>query len=58
VHNNRKWRITKPFRFSSFPKEILPSPRAWIETARVLVFYREHAKGGHFAAIESPEALW
>ncbi|KAJ6619460.1 Alpha/Beta hydrolase protein [Mycena sp. CBHHK59/15] len=57
-YRDTTWRITKPFGFSSFPKEILPSPRAWIETTGVLVFYWEHAKGGDFAAIESPEALW
>ncbi|KAJ7505391.1 Alpha/Beta hydrolase protein [Mycena galericulata] len=58
ISDNPKWYITKPFGFSSFPKEILPSPRAWIETTGSLVFYREHDKGGHFAALERPETLW
>ncbi|KAK7048295.1 putative epoxide hydrolase [Favolaschia claudopus] len=57
LSTNPKWHIEKPFGFSAFPKEILPSPRAWIETTGNLVFYREHEKGGHFAAKEVPETL-
>ncbi|KAJ6557413.1 Alpha/Beta hydrolase protein [Mycena vulgaris] len=58
VSNNPELHIIKPFGFSAFPKEILPSPRAWIATTGTLVFYREHDKGGHFAALERPETLW
>ncbi|KAF7365286.1 putative epoxide hydrolase [Mycena venus] len=57
LSNNPKWHITKPFGYSAFPKEILQSPRRWIETTGKLDFYREHDKGGHFAAIERPETL-
>ncbi|KAJ7794168.1 Alpha/Beta hydrolase protein [Mycena olivaceomarginata] len=57
LSSNPKWYITKPFGFSAFPKEIVPSPRSWIEMTGNLVFYREHDKGGHFAAIEAPETL-
>ncbi|KAJ7645429.1 Alpha/Beta hydrolase protein [Mycena polygramma] len=57
VSNNPNWHIKKPFGFSAFAKEILPSPRAWIETTGKLVFYCEHDKGGHFAALERPETL-
>ncbi|KAJ6584890.1 putative epoxide hydrolase [Mycena capillaripes] len=58
VNENPKWHITKPFGYSAFPKEPLPSPRAWIATtASNFVFYREHDKGGHFAALEQPETL-
>jgi microsomal epoxide hydrolase len=44
LSSNPKWHITKPFGFSAFPKEIVPSPRSWIETTGNLVFYREHDK--------------
>ncbi|KAJ7780571.1 Alpha/Beta hydrolase protein [Mycena maculata] len=57
INTNPNWHITKPFGFPSFPKEILPSPRAWIEGTGSLAFYREHDKGGHFAALEHPETL-
>ena len=57
AHENPKWYIHKPFGFSWFPKEIAPVPRVWIETTGNLVWWREHSKGGHFAAIEQPEVL-
>jgi microsomal epoxide hydrolase len=43
--------------FSWFPKEIGAVPRAWIETTGNLVFFREHEKGGHLAALEQPNIL-
>ncbi|KAJ5538459.1 hypothetical protein N7494_007938 [Penicillium frequentans] len=55
--NDPRWYIKKPFGFSSFPQELAPLPRSWIETSGNLVYWGEHAKGGHFAAIEQPEAL-
>ncbi|KAJ9495788.1 hypothetical protein H2202_008831 [Exophiala xenobiotica] len=59
-HGSPKWHIphNKPLGYSWFPKEINPIPRAWIETTGNLVFYRQHEKGGHFAALERPEDLW
>lgn len=33
-------------------------PRAWIETTGNLVWVRQHDRGGHFAALERPEALF
>ncbi|KAH8690457.1 Alpha/Beta hydrolase protein [Talaromyces proteolyticus] len=57
-HGTKRWHINKPLGFSWFPKEITPVPRAWVETTGDLVFYRQHKKGGHFAAMEQPEALW
>ncbi|KAL2065164.1 hypothetical protein VTL71DRAFT_4305 [Oculimacula yallundae] len=50
-------KVRVPFGFSNFPKEIIPVPRSWAETEGNLVFYREHKKGGHFAALEQPSAL-
>lgn len=63
--------IEKPLGFSSFPKELLPVPRSWIETTGNLVHFKNHDKvcsytsggpsdmiqGGHFAALEKPEDL-
>lgn len=57
-HGTKRWHIHKPLGFSWFPKEITPVPKAWVETTGRLVFYRQHEKGGHFAALEQPEILW
>lgn len=58
-HGNPRWRIPdgKPFGFSAFPKEILLVPRAWVERTGKVTFWREHKKGGHFAALEVPEVM-
>ncbi|KAJ5115901.1 hypothetical protein N7456_000249 [Penicillium angulare] len=55
--NDPRSYIKKPFGFSHFPKELAPLPRSWIETTGNLVFWNQHHKGGHFAALEQPEAL-
>ncbi|OJJ79730.1 epoxide hydrolase family protein [Aspergillus glaucus CBS 516.65] len=55
--NDPRWYISKPFGFSYFPNEVLPVPRSWVETSGNLVFWREHQKGGHFAALERPEQI-
>ncbi|PYH45409.1 epoxide hydrolase family protein [Aspergillus saccharolyticus JOP 1030-1] len=52
-----RWYIKKPFGFSYFPKELVPIPRAWVETTGNLVFWNSHEKGGHFAAFEQPAEL-
>ncbi|KAE8382861.1 Alpha/Beta hydrolase protein [Aspergillus bertholletiae] len=49
--------IQKPLGFSSFPVELFPVPKSWIETTGNLVFWREHQRGGHFAALEKPQEL-
>ncbi|GKZ22118.1 hypothetical protein AbraIFM66951_008854 [Aspergillus brasiliensis] len=49
--------IHKPFGFSFFPKDLCPVPRSWIATTGDLVFFRDHAEGGHFAALERPREL-
>ena len=41
---NREYSIRKPFGYSSFPEEIIGTPRAWLEQTSDLVFYREHKK--------------
>ncbi|KAF7585286.1 hypothetical protein BBP40_011436 [Aspergillus hancockii] len=49
--------IHKPFGYSYFPIELFPVPKSWVETTGNLVFWREHQKGGHFAALEKPAEL-
>ena len=51
--------VKVPTVVSVFPDDIPgPIPRKWAEKAYPeLVFYRQHAKGAHFAAWEQPEAL-
>ncbi|PMD42060.1 alpha/beta-hydrolase [Hyaloscypha variabilis F] len=49
--------VEKPLGYSYFPKEITPTPQSWVKTQANVVFYREHEKGGHFAALEQPELL-
>ncbi|KAJ6040532.1 hypothetical protein N7499_005337 [Penicillium canescens] len=55
--NDPRWYIHKPFGYSSFPMEIARLPRSWVETTGDLVFYEQHQKGGHFAALERPDEL-
>ncbi len=40
-----------------FPKELLVVPRAWVADAYNLVHWSVMERGGHFAALEQPEAL-
>ncbi|CRG84602.1 epoxide hydrolase, putative [Talaromyces islandicus] len=52
-----EWYIHKPFGFSYFPKEVMPSPRSWVEASGNVVYWKTHEKGGHFAALEHPEYI-
>lgn len=48
----------KPYGHSSFPWELGGSPKAWIPRLNVnLQSVKEHAYGGHFAALDNPNAL-
>lgn len=48
--------ITLPAGISVFPKEITPSPRAWVERRmKNIIHWNELPRGGHFAAWEQPE---
>ncbi|OKL55701.1 hypothetical protein UA08_09051 [Talaromyces atroroseus] len=49
--------IHKPLGFSYYPQEIMPAPKSWVESTGNLVFWKEHTKGGHFAALECPETM-
>jgi pimeloyl-ACP methyl ester carboxylesterase len=47
--------VAVPVGFTSFPGEIFPAPRSWVETAYPgLAYYGEADRGGHFAAWEEP----
>jgi len=50
--------VDKPVGYSYFPYELAPVPRAWAAKTGQLVFFKNHEKGGHFAALETPETLW
>ena len=44
-----------PVAFTSFPGEIFPAPRSWVEVAYPgVAYYSEAERGGHFAAWEEP----
>ncbi len=50
--------IAMPVAVSAFPKEVLPTPRKWMERhCPNIVHWGEMAKGGHFAAWEQPAAF-
>ncbi len=59
----RPWRLAPaekvevPTALAVFPKEILRPPRSWVERLYNLRRWTEMASGGHFAAMEQPEAL-
>ena len=48
-------RVDVPSGFSSFPGDIVRTPRAWLERVTNLVRYVEPPRGGHFAPYEVPE---
>lgn len=50
--------ISKPLGFSFFPHEQFPGIKGVIEKKGNLVSYNQHERGGHFAALEQPKALW
>jgi pimeloyl-ACP methyl ester carboxylesterase len=48
--------VTLPVGFTTFPGEIFPAPRSWVEQSyRNLTYFNEADKAGHFAAWEEPE---
>jgi microsomal epoxide hydrolase len=53
----RDQRVAVPTAYASFPKEILHVPRAWAERVYDIRRWTEMKSGGHFAAMEEPEAL-
>ena len=50
-------RVEVPTGFADFPAEIIRPPRSWVERAYNIRHWRTMAAGGHFAALEEPDAL-
>jgi pimeloyl-ACP methyl ester carboxylesterase len=50
-------RIEVPTAYAAFPREIVRPPRAWAERMYNIRRWTPMAAGGHFAALEEPEAL-
>ena len=50
-------RLATPLGHARFPKEILWSPRAWLEPWYDLQHWTDMPRGGHFAALEQPALL-
>jgi pimeloyl-ACP methyl ester carboxylesterase len=48
--------VSVPVAFTTFPGEIVATPRSWVEQAYPnVVYFNEVDRGGHFAAWEEPE---
>src|SRR5215211_5298091 len=48
--------VAVPVAFTTFPGEVFPSPRSWVEQVYPdLAYFDEVDRGGHFAAWEEPE---
>ncbi|KAM0224271.1 hypothetical protein ACHAQD_002662 [Fusarium lateritium] len=47
-----------PLGYSAFKNELITAPERWIKETEQVSWYRMHDRGGHFAALEEPEALW
>ena len=50
-------RIEVPTAYAAFPREILRPPRAWAERVFNIRRWTPMPAGGHFAALEEPDAL-
>jgi pimeloyl-ACP methyl ester carboxylesterase len=50
-------RILPPLGFAAFPGEVAVPPREWVERVYNLQRWTEMKRGGHFAAMEQPQAL-
>jgi pimeloyl-ACP methyl ester carboxylesterase len=49
-------KVAMPVGFTTFPGEIWPTPRTWVEKSYPNVtYFHKASKGGHFAAWEEPE---
>ena len=48
--------VKVPVGFTTFPGEVFPAPRSWVEKSYPnLTYFNEVDRGGHFAAWEEPE---
>lgn len=54
---NTSAQVERPTGFALFPKEISHPPRGWAERFFNVVRWTELPRGGHFTAMEEPQAL-
>jgi pimeloyl-ACP methyl ester carboxylesterase len=48
--------VSLPVAFTTFPGEIFPAPRSWVEAGySTLMYFNKAERGGHFAAWEEPQ---
>ncbi|KAF5228222.1 hypothetical protein FAUST_11247 [Fusarium austroamericanum] len=47
-----------PVGYSWFRRENCNPPKGWLDQLGVVQWFKAHERGGHFAALEQPEALW
>ncbi len=52
-----KAKVEVPTGVAAFPKEILRMPREWCEDHYNIIHWTKMDRGGHFAALEQPEAF-
>ena len=50
-------RVRVPTALAAFPREIIRTPREWVEQSYNLQRWTDMPRGGHFAALEEPEML-
>ena len=50
-------RVEVPTAYAAFPKEIVRPPRSWAERVYNIQRWTVMPSGGHFAALEEPQAL-
>ncbi|MCD8355472.1 MAG: epoxide hydrolase [Clostridia bacterium] len=50
-------KISVPTAIAAFPHDVLPAPREWVERNYPIIMYTEMLRGGHFTALEQPEAF-
>lgn len=50
-------KVSVPTALTVFPHDILPPPREWVERNYPVRMYTEMYRGGHFTALEQPEAF-
>jgi pimeloyl-ACP methyl ester carboxylesterase len=49
--------VQVPTAYAVFPKEVVLSPRSWVQARYNITRWTEMPRGGHFAALEEPELL-
>lgn len=49
--------LTVPTALAVFARDVLPAPEAWIKQHYPVVLYTKIPRGGHFTALEQPEAF-